>query len=172
MKPVSHNRDLSSTFDSLTQQKHTWHKLQVFTVPFICVWTFQQRPAYSRHTLHQGTAEDRPRRPPHRHQSFGERYTYNTITHWPQVLDTCKNTGVDSQKPTLRHHQASFPVKNPFRKLFQKRFFLVIGLILGPWLGFVLHFEDYLKSDWLVGVCFTCVLLSCMSLRPPEPQHE
>ncbi|XP_063733385.1 sodium/hydrogen exchanger 2-like isoform X2 [Eleginops maclovinus] len=35
-----------------------------------------QRPAYSRHTLHQDATMDRVRKPLHRHQSLGERYTY------------------------------------------------------------------------------------------------
>ncbi|XP_037636573.1 sodium/hydrogen exchanger 2-like isoform X2 [Sebastes umbrosus] len=37
-------------------------------------------PAYSRHTLHQDAATDRTRKPLHRHQSLGERYSYNTET--------------------------------------------------------------------------------------------
>ncbi|XP_030251307.1 sodium/hydrogen exchanger 2-like [Sparus aurata] len=44
----------------------------------------KQTPAYSRHTLHQDATMDRTRKPLHRHHSLGERYTYNTITHWPQ----------------------------------------------------------------------------------------
>nr|WRO44049.1 sodium/hydrogen exchanger 2b [Rachycentron canadum] len=47
----------------------------------------KQMPAYSRHTLHQDTPMDKTRRPLHRHQSLGERYTYNTITHWSQRED-------------------------------------------------------------------------------------
>ncbi|KAK1903721.1 Sodium/hydrogen exchanger 2 [Dissostichus eleginoides] len=37
-----------------------------------------QRPAYSRHTLHQDATMGRARKPLHRHQSLGERCTYNT----------------------------------------------------------------------------------------------
>ncbi|XP_037636575.1 sodium/hydrogen exchanger 2-like isoform X4 [Sebastes umbrosus] len=40
----------------------------------------KQTPAYSRHTLHQDAATDRTRKPLHRHQSLGERYSYNTET--------------------------------------------------------------------------------------------
>uniref|UniRef100_I3KMB0 Sodium/hydrogen exchanger n=1 Tax=Oreochromis niloticus TaxID=8128 RepID=I3KMB0_ORENI len=46
----------------------------------------KQTPAYSRHTLHQDTSVDRTRKPLYRHQSLGERYSYNTITHF-QVHD-------------------------------------------------------------------------------------
>ncbi|XP_026043893.1 sodium/hydrogen exchanger 2-like isoform X3 [Astatotilapia calliptera] len=42
----------------------------------------KQTPAYSRHTLHQDTSVDRTRKPLYRHQSLGERYSYNTITHF------------------------------------------------------------------------------------------
>ncbi|XP_069553215.1 sodium/hydrogen exchanger 2-like [Brachyistius frenatus] len=44
-------------------------------------------PAYSRHTLHQDATVDRTRKPLHRHQSLGERHTYNTIPHWSQGED-------------------------------------------------------------------------------------
>ncbi|XP_067374445.1 sodium/hydrogen exchanger 2-like [Channa argus] len=47
----------------------------------------KQTPAYSRHTLHQEDTVNRPRRPLHRHQRFGETYTHNTITHWMQGED-------------------------------------------------------------------------------------
>lgn len=54
------------------------------------VLSMQQTPAYSRHTLHQDATMDRAGRPLHRHHSLGERYLYNTITHWPQVLHPMK----------------------------------------------------------------------------------
>uniref|UniRef100_A0A3B4YNI7 Sodium/hydrogen exchanger n=1 Tax=Seriola lalandi dorsalis TaxID=1841481 RepID=A0A3B4YNI7_SERLL len=47
----------------------------------------KQTPAYSRHTLHQYATTEKTRRPLHRHQSLGERYSYNTITHWSQRED-------------------------------------------------------------------------------------
>ncbi|XP_029969767.1 sodium/hydrogen exchanger 2-like [Salarias fasciatus] len=47
----------------------------------------KQTPAYSRHTLHQDATGARTRRPLHGHHSLGDRRTYNTITHWPQVED-------------------------------------------------------------------------------------
>lgn len=57
---------------------------------FASVWwgvclSLQQTPAYSRHTLHQDRRLDRGGRPLHRHHSLGERHSYHTITHWPQV---------------------------------------------------------------------------------------
>lgn len=59
-----------------------------FCLPFglIDVLSMQQTPAYSRHTLHQDRRADKSGRPLHRHHSLGERHSYNTITHWPQVL--------------------------------------------------------------------------------------
>ncbi|XP_061582357.1 sodium/hydrogen exchanger 2-like isoform X2 [Cololabis saira] len=44
-------------------------------------------PAYSRHTLHQQVTMDRTRRPLHRHQSLGERCSYNTGAQQPQGED-------------------------------------------------------------------------------------
>lgn len=59
-----------------------------FCLPFglIDALSMQQTPAYSRHTLHQDRRADKSGRPLHRHHSLGERHSYNTITHWPQVL--------------------------------------------------------------------------------------
>lgn len=56
--------------------------IQLHTSGLMHVSSLQQTPAYSRHTLHQDTSVDRTRKPLYRHQSLGERYSYNTITHF------------------------------------------------------------------------------------------
>uniref|UniRef100_A0A3Q1JAR9 Sodium/hydrogen exchanger n=1 Tax=Anabas testudineus TaxID=64144 RepID=A0A3Q1JAR9_ANATE len=81
----------------------------------------KQTPAYSRHTLHQDNTVNTPRWPLHRHQSFGERYTYNTITYWPQVLNAfcehilaCPLSAVCSISPRPVPEDSSVPAVSPW----------------------------------------------------------
>ncbi|XP_010770272.1 sodium/hydrogen exchanger 2-like [Notothenia coriiceps] len=60
-----------------------------------------QRPAYSRHTLHQDATMGRARKPLHRHQSLGERCTYNTQGEDGEFNGSCRGRAGLSRSHTV-----------------------------------------------------------------------